>query len=118
MEYLDSILALGFDIKDFGGNSVVVYGVPDGFNSSEDSVKESIDSIIASLEDGSFLDDVASQKAIALAKAAVRGGYGRVDRIAAIGILETLSQCRDARYGIDGSSCMWNIGIEELTKRL
>lgn len=50
LENLERISQLGFDIRDFGDNTIIVYAVPDGFPADEEALKEVMDNLAASLD--------------------------------------------------------------------
>ena len=54
-EHLEELSKLGFDIRDFGGNSVAVYGVPLGYSVAEGDTPELLDSLVASLREQTLL---------------------------------------------------------------
>lgn len=109
---------LGFDIRDFGNDSVIVYGLPDGFSADDEAVKIAVDALIASLKEDEYLSDNKPEIAANLAKSAAAGDKKALNQEEAQILVDQLFACRESSTAPDGRKCMSIITIEELEKRL
>lgn len=115
---LDKVAGLGFDIRDFGNNSIVVYGLPIDFSAEENAVKESIDTLIHSLKEEDVLTDNKAKYAADLAKQAARNSQKTMSSNEAQMLVDQLFACRESSITPDGRKCMSIITTEELDKKL
>jgi len=115
---LEQCTKLGFDIRDFCDNTVMVYGVPDGFSTDEKSISDTIDDLISSLKEDEFLDDYKHKSAEDLARSAARNSGEKMNQATAQLLLEQLFACRQAEMTADGRKTMTIITIEELDKKI
>jgi len=118
MEQPDLLEKLGFDIRDFGNNSVVVYGMPEGYPLDEESVKESIDDLIAGLNDETVIDDSRHAMAVKMAETAARSGKTNISESEAQLLVDQLFGCREPNLSPDGHKCVTIITTEEIDKKL
>ncbi|MBQ0122792.1 MAG: DNA mismatch repair endonuclease MutL [Bacteroidales bacterium] len=109
---------LGFDIRDFGGNSVVVYGLPENYPMGEADVKDSIDELLSALKDDTATDDTRHLLAARMAKSAAKHGAEPAGREAAQLLVDTLFACREPNLTPDGRKCVTILTLEELDKKL
>lgn len=110
--------ALGFDIQDFGDDTVVVYGLPDGFPTDEDSVRRGIDEMVAALKDGSIEGDYKSHLAAKMAKSAARMQKGAISESEARLLLSQLDECHCPTATADGRKIKTYITTEDIEKRI
>ena len=118
MEDLNLLNKLGFDIRDFGNNSVVIYGLPTGFPADTESVKKSIDTLISIMQEEKIDTDNKSNLAISMAKSAALSYKNNMNDNQAQILVDQLFACRDSSTTPDGRKCMSIISIEELEKKL
>jgi len=118
MEDLNLLNKLGFDIRDFGNNSVVIYGLPTGFPADTESVKKSIDTLISIIQEEKIDTDNKSNLAISMAKSAALSYKNNMNDNQAQILVDQLFACRDSSTTPDGRKCMSIISIEELEKKL
>ncbi|MFA5325876.1 MAG: DNA mismatch repair endonuclease MutL [Bacteroidales bacterium] len=118
MEDLNLLNKLGFDIRDFGNNSVVIYGLPTGFPADAESVKKSIDTLISIMQEEKIDTDNKSNLAISMAKSAALSYKNSMNDNQAQILVDQLFACRDSSTTPDGRKCMSIISIEELEKKL
>ena len=117
LEHIDRISQLGFDVRDFGDNTIIVYAVPDGFPDDEQALREAMDNLAASLDDVSSGDILCSQ-ASTLAKAAARKLSHRLNTTQA-GLLADQVLVLRATYGADlATKCIAFISKEELERKI
>lgn len=107
---------MGFDIRDFGSSSVVVYGLPDGFSPDEADVRHHIDDLIAALRDDSPICDYRQAIAAKMAESAASAGLCQFSQAEAQLLVDTLLSCREPSMTPDGHKCMTIIKTEELDK--
>lgn len=112
------LTALGFDIQDFGDDTVVVYGLPEGFPTDEDSVRRGIDEMVAALKDGSPEGDYKSHIAAKMAKSAARMQNGSITESEARLLLEQLGECHCPTATADGRRIKTYITSEDIEKRI
>lgn len=115
---LEQCNRLGFDIRDFGDNTIIVYGLPDGFSTDESALPAIIDDLMASLKEDEFIDDYKHKSAEDLAKSAARCAGEKLNQTTAQQLLEELFACRQADMTADGRKTMTIITIEELDRKL
>lgn len=114
----DLLSRLGFDIRDFGGNSVVVYGLPENYPTDEPSVRGSIDELLAALKDDTATDDTRTLLAARMAESAAKRASEPVGKEAAQLLVDSLFACREPNLTPDGHKCVTILTTEELDKRL
>ena len=118
LEQPDLTARLGFDIQDFGANTVVVNAVPEGYDPGEESVRRGIDELIAALKDDTSLDDQKHLLAAKMAGSAAASGLGGLNRTEAQLLVDQLFACREPKLTPDGRRCMTIITLEELENKL
>ena len=118
LEQPDLVASLGFDIQDFGGNTVVVNALPEGYPTSEEQVRVCIDQLIAALRDDTSLDDQPHLLAASMAASAAASGAGSLNATEAQLLVDQLFACREPKLTPDGRRCMTIITFEELEKKL
>lgn len=120
-EHLDELSKLGFDIRDFGSNSVAVYGVPQGYSVAEGDTVALVDSLVASLKEQTFSADFAEYgEALArkLAISAARSHTGPISNAQAQILVDELFDCKEPGLTPDGRKCMSVITVKDLEKYL
>jgi len=117
LENLDRLSQLGFDIRDFGDNTIIVYAVPDGFPTEEEALRDVMDNLAASLDleiSGGHIDSYART----LASAAAKRLNHKLNPVQAEMIANQVLVLR-ATYGADlATRCIAIITNEDLEKRL
>ncbi len=114
----ETVEQLGFDIRDFGGGSVVVYGVPEGFGIDEADVSRSIDTLVAALCDESEIDDYRHSVAVKMAESAAASGRNTLNQAEARSLVDSLFSCREPNLSPAGHRCMTIVSLDELDKLL
>lgn len=114
----DLLAGLGFDIRDFGGNSVVVYALPEDYSTDEAAVRSSINELISALKDDTATDDTRHLLAARMAESAARHSAEPCGREAAQLLVDTLFACHEPNLTPDGRKCVTIITLEELDKRI
>jgi len=118
LEQPDLTARLGFDLQDFGSNTVVVNALPEGYPSDEEQVKNCIDSLAAALKDDISLDDQSHLMAAKMAASAAACGSGSLQTDEAQLLVDQLFACREPKLTPDGRRCMTIITFEDLEKKL
>lgn len=118
MEELERLSKLGFDVRDFGDSSIVVYGLPEGFCPDEESVRRGIDDMIAALRNDDPADDYQYVLAAGMAKSAARMRSGSVSDAEARLLSAQLADCRCPGTTPDGRKVVTYITTEDIDKRL
>jgi len=118
LDETERLNSLGFDIQDFGDETVVVYGLPDGFPTDEESVRRGIDEMVAALRDGSPEGDYKSHIAAKMAKSASRMQKGSISESEARLLLEQLGDCHCPFTTADGRKIRTTITIEDIEKKI
>ena len=118
LEQPDLTARLGFDIQDFGANTVVVNALPEGYPVDEARVRTAIDDLIAALKDDTSLKDQRHLLAEKMAVSAAAGDPGALNREEAQLLVDRLFACREPRLTPDGRRCMTLVTFEELEKKL
>lgn len=118
LEQPDLLARLGFDIQDFGGNTVVVNALPEGYPVSEEQVRICLDQLIAALRDDTSLEDQHHLLAAKMAESAAASGSGSLHPEEAQLLVDRLFACREPKHTPDGRRCMTILTFEELEKKL
>ena len=117
LENIDRLSQLGFDIRDFGENTIIVYAVPDGFPTEEEALKEVMDNLAASLDLEIGGDNIMTY-AQTLAKAAAERLSHNLNPVQAQLLANDVLMLR-ATYGADLSPrCIAIVSNEELEKKI
>ena len=120
MENAELTETLGFDIRPFGENCIVVYGTPATFAEHNLNIKESIDTIVASLEEVG--KDFEKELKETIAMEMVR--KSTVSRPVAIGnaqaqeLIDSLFACSEPNRTPQGNPVMAIITMDELQGKL
>ena len=109
---------LGFDIQDFGSNSVVVNALPEGYGTDEQSVRRGIDELVSALLDDTSLEDQSHLLAEKMADSAAASGSGAMNQAEAQLLVDQLFACREPNLTSDGRRCLSIITFEELEKKI
>ena len=117
LEQPDLVARLGFDIQDFGGNTVVVNALPEGFETGEESVKIAVDDLIAALRDDNSLEDQSHLLAGRMAASAAASGFGALRAAEAQSLVDQLFACREPNLTPDGRKTLSIISFEEIEKK-
>ena len=117
LENIDRVSQLGFDIRDFGDNTIIVYAVPDGFPADEEALKEVMDNLAASL-DAEIAGDSLQSYASTLASSAVKRLSHNLNAVQAQMIANQVLVLR-ATYGSElATRCITILSTDELEKRI
>lgn len=118
LEQPDLTARLGFDIQDFGSNTVVVNALPEGYPVDEAQVRACIDELVAALRDDTSLEDQHHLLAAKMAASAAAGSPGSLRNDEAQLLVDQLFACREPALTPDGRRCMTIITFEDLEKKL
>ena len=118
LEQPDLVARLGFDIQDFGGNTVVVNALPDGFGTGEESVRQAVDDLVAALRDDSSLEDQSHVLAAKMAASAAASGAESLSNTGAQLLVDHLFACREPNLTPDGHKTLTILTFEELEKKI
>ena len=119
MENPEKLKEIGFDIRPFGTDCIVVYGLPSTLADEQLDIKECIDTLIADLSEIGKDFDGEFKRAIALkmVKAGRRGNNQAPGQAEAQGIIDALFACNEPHRSPSGELCMSIITLEELAGR-
>lgn len=118
IENIDMLCNMGFDIRDFGKNSVVVYGLPAGFSTEKSDVQKIVDDLVASLYDGTISNENAAITAMSMARSAALSCKKELSSEEARLLINTVLDTKDGTITADGKKCYTLITNEELDKKL
>jgi len=113
----DDLYQLGFDIEDFGGNTVVINGMP--AESAHLDANEIIDKFLHALQHGNAdLQTKAKENvACSLAKASAIGYQQNLSQQEMQGLFDNLFACATPNYTPDGKKIISILHSDELEKR-
>ena len=117
LENADLFARLGFDLRDLGQNSIVLYGLPAGMNTDEKGVEEAIAMIIDGIRRGALGDD-AARDAATLAHSVSFGDKKTVDQAGAQLLVRQLLDCRQPETAPAGGRTFTIITEEDIEKKL
>ena len=118
LEQPDLLARLGFDIRAFGEDTVVVNALPDGYGTTQEQVALAVDDLVAALRDDTSLEDQSHVLAAKMAVSAAAGGSGPRNAAEAQLLVDQLFACREPKLTPDGHRCLTILTYEELEKRL
>jgi DNA mismatch repair protein MutL len=118
LEQPDLVARLGYDIQDFGGNTVVVNALPEGFETGEESVRIAVDDLVAALRDDSSLEDQSHLLAGRMAASAAASGFGALRAAEAQSLVDQLFACREPNLTPDGHKTLTLLTFEEIEKKI
>lgn len=119
-ENAERVKSLGFDIRPFGKDCIVVYGTPATLSSEQLSVNECIDTLIADLSDTGRNFEREQQEKTALTMVKNSGIYStkNISNSRAQEIIDALFACKEPNTAPGGGKCMTILPLEELIKKL
>lgn len=118
-EHAQLLSSLGFDIRPFGNDTIVVGGVPDGFSCDPDRVETLVQDLLLILSDDhtSLPGMLESSLAEKFARLGASGGPGLTSPIEAQRLIETLFGCENAEYTPGGRKILSLLDADELEKK-
>ncbi len=119
-ENSEMLSRLGFDVTVFGNDTIVVAGVPQGYDFDEKSIQETVASLlqILSEEKHSLPEIMQANIAKKLSEAGGSKGAGLSSAAAAQSLLDRLFACKNSELTPSGKRISKLITIEELEKQL
>ena len=120
MENQELIKTLGFDIRSFGENCVVIYGIPATFADGNLAARECVDALIADLQEIGKDFDLELKEKIALDMVR-RSGITRpaaMGNIQAQDLIDSLFACKEPNRTPEGNPVITIITMEELANKL
>ena len=120
MENQELLKELGFDIRSFGDNCVVIYGIPATFAESNMNTLECMDSLIADLQEigKDFEQELKEKIALDMVR---KSGITRptaMGNIQAQELIDSLFACKEPNRTPSGNQVMAIITMEELANKL
>ncbi len=118
-EHSDMLSSLGFDIRPFGNDTIVVNGVPEGYSAEPGKVQTMVADLLSVLSDAHSLlpGTVASAMAERFAKLGAAGQDAITSPVEAQRLIDSLFSCSNAEYTSSGHRTMIIIQTEDLDKR-
>ena len=118
-EHSEMLSSLGFDIRPFGNDTIVVNGVPEGYSAEPGKVQTMVTDLLAVLSDAHSLlpGTVASAMAERFAKLGAAGQDSITSSVEAQRLIDSLFSCSNAEYTSSGHRTMTIIQTEDLDKR-
>jgi len=117
LENADLFAKLGFDLRDLGQNSIVLYGLPAGMNTEEKGVEEAILMIVDDIRHGTLGDD-AARDAATLAHSVAFGDKKAVSQEEAQLLVKQLLDCRQPETAPAGGRTFTILTDEDIEKKL
>lgn len=120
LDNTELIKSVGFDIRPFGKDCVVIYGTPAHIELEDMTMQDCVDSILQNItEVGSNLKEEFKEKFVRqlVRKAGIRQDIS-IGNIQAQSIIDSLFACREPNFTPFGEKTMEIIPLEDLTKRL
>lgn len=117
MEYLDEINSVGFDIRSFGTNSVIVNGCPAEI--SDAKPRELVERLLDALHNTpvEIGEQFKEQMAIVLSKSAAINYGKNLSTDEMRDLIDRLFQCGNPNYSPDGKAVVSIINSDEIEKR-
>ena len=113
MDDTGKLKSLGYDIVQQSDTQVEVYALPDGFNTSKDSIKDSLESLIAILSDTQH-ESTNHKLALSMARSAAQSlNSTSLNNIEAQLLIDSLFACSEPDRTPEGRLCMSIIASSE-----
>lgn len=111
--------SLGFDIAPFGNDTIVVNGMPEGFQVDQNSVEEAMAEVLIALSDNHTALPGMMESAMAekFAKMAASEGKPVETVSAAKSLMDSLFACSNSEYTSNGRKIMTIMTIDDIEKR-
>lgn len=118
-EHSALLRSLGFDIAPFGNDTIVVNGMPEGFQVDQNSVEEAMAEVLIALSDNHTALPGMMESAMAekFAKMAASEGKPIETVSAAKSLMDSLFACSNSEYTSNGRKIMTIITIDDIEKR-
>ena len=113
----DLFAKLGFDLRDLGQNSIVLYGLPAGMNADGGGIEDAIEMIIDDIRQGKLGDD-AARDAATLAHSVAFVDHSSVGQAGAQLLVRQLLDCNQPETAPSGGRTYTIITDEDIEKRL
>jgi DNA mismatch repair protein MutL len=129
IEHQELLKSIGFDIRSFGDNCIVVYGIPAVFANEQISPTECIDNLLNNLKDfeatnnnKKLITQFSNEMKELIAKKMVKSkSLYKSDLMSTFEaqlLIDNLFACKEPNIAIDGGYCMTIIKIEDLVQKL
>lgn len=118
-EHSALLRSLGFDIAPFGNDTIVVNGMPEGFQVDQNSVEEAMAEVLIALSDNHTVLPGMMESAMAekFAKMAASEGKPIETVSAAKSLMDSLFACSNSEYTSNGRKIMTIMTIDDIEKR-
>ncbi len=118
-EHSALLRSLGFDIAPFGNDTIVVNGMPEGFQVDQNSVEEAMAEVLIALSDNHTALPGMMESAMAekFAKMAASEGKPIETVSAAKSLMDLLFACSNSEYTSNGRKIMTIMTIDDIEKR-
>lgn len=118
-EHSDMLSSLGFDIRPFGNDTVVVYGVPEGYSAEPGKMQAMVTDLISVLSDDRSLlpETMASSMAERFAKIGASGRDVLSSPVEAQRLIDSLFACSNAEYTSSGHRTMALLATDEIDRK-
>lgn len=118
-EHSALLRSLGFDIAPFGNDTIVVNGMPEGFQVDQNSVEEAMAEVLIALSDNltalpGMMESAMAEK---FAKMAASEGKPIETVYAAKSLMDSLFACSNSEYTSNGRKIMTIMTIDDIEKR-
>lgn len=121
LQHAEELTVMGFDLRDMGGHTVVVYGLPVEMASGV-TPSAAVEELLVQLqaEGSSLRDNHRERLAAALARSCCRWGADTkpLTPVEGDALVRRLLACEEPNYTPDGKPVLTIIGVAELEKRL
>lgn len=120
MEHQEQIRNLGFDIRSFGDNCVVIYGTPAIFTESNLPANECVDALIADLQEigKDFGQEIKEKIALDMVRKSGITRPSSMGNMQAQELIDALFACKEPNRTPQGHPVMAIITMEELANKL
>lgn len=120
MEKRELVKDLGFDIRSFGENCIVVYGTPATFSNGDMAIEGCIDALIADLQETGSNPEQEMKEKIAMDMVMKSGitGPAAMGNIQAQELIDSLFACKEPNRTPSGNPTMAIVTMDELAKKL
>lgn len=118
-EHSALLRSLGFDIAPFGNDTIVVNGMPEGFQVDQNSVEEAMAEVLIALSDNHTALPGMMESAMAEKFAKMSASEGKpIETVsAAKSLMDSLFACSNSEYTSNGRKIMTIMTIDDIEKR-
>ena len=117
MDNVDKVRRLGFEIREFGKDCIVVSGTPADFKGEKFSVEDSIEELASYIEEGNQ-DELFRKAALDIVRRSNFSYTADISEREALTVIDELFLCKEPSTSPAGGYTFFRLGAEEIRHKL